>query len=108
MRPAAQERWLVCYDLEGCVLAVAGYSELILESENREKVPELAKKVCENAERALKLVQVLRFSGILEGEKPPEISQGKGWPEISTSLRAASSARSPDDLKKAQDKNPHR
>ena len=42
MRPVAQERWLVCYDLEHFATNVLGYSELIFNPEYREKVPELA------------------------------------------------------------------
>ena len=97
MRPAAQERWIVCYDLESAATAVAGYSELILDPEYREKIPELAEKLAKNAKRALKLVHLLRFSGILEGETPTEILQHTGWPEISPSLWTKSSACSPDD-----------
>lgn len=100
MRPAAQERWLVCYDLECYSTAVLGYSELILDPENRDKVPELARKATANAKAVVELVQRLRFGNILEAETPPEILHGRsGWPEISPPLGTVSSAHSPDDLK---------
>lgn len=88
MRPAAQERWVVCYELQHFATSVVGFLDLMLEPEC-EKVPELAKKAFDNAKRALELVQLLRFSGILEAETPPEVSEGPGWPKISASLRQA-------------------
>jgi len=108
MRPAAQERWIVCYDLECYALKVFGYSELMLEPEYREKLPEIVKQLSNDAKRVLELAQLLRFSGVLEGETPTEILQHTGWPEISPSLWTKSSACSPDDSKAAQDDNPHR
>jgi hypothetical protein len=89
MRPAAQERWIVCYDLEYHALNVFGYSELMLEPEYREKLPEIVEKLSKSAKSVLELVQLLRFSGILEAETPTEILQRTGWPEISPSLRQA-------------------
>ena len=106
MRPAAQERWIVCYDLECAAMAIAGYSELILDPENREKIPEIAERFAKQAKRVLELAQLLRFSGILEAETPPEVLHGGGWPTISASLRAGSSAPSPDALKSGQVEKP--
>jgi hypothetical protein len=109
MRPAAQERWLVCYDLEHFATNVLGYSELILDPEHREKVPELAEKLSENAKLVLELVKRLRWGNILEAERPPEILQGgSGWPELSPPLGTVSSAQSPPDLKAAQEESPNR
>ncbi len=92
MRPAAQERWLVCYDLECFATNVLAYSELMLDPVNRERVLELAQMAAKNAERVVELVQRLRFGTILEGEIPPEISEGI-WPELSPPLRTGRSPR---------------
>lgn len=109
MRSAAQERWIVCYDLECYATNILGYSELILDPEYHEKIPELAEKLAKNAKLVVELVQLLRFSGILEAETPTEILQHTGWPEISPSLwTKLKSSHSPDDSKAAQDENPHR
>ncbi len=84
-RPAAQERWVVCYDLEFWAMSLCGYLELCSELEGSEKLTELINRAMVTAERVLTLATMLRHSGILEAEKPPE---GKSWPVVSPSLRA--------------------
>jgi hypothetical protein len=50
-RPPAQERWIVCYDLECAAISVLGYLELCANPESQDMVPELIKQFCEKLHR---------------------------------------------------------
>jgi hypothetical protein len=88
-RPAAQERWIICYDLECIATHTLGLLEACSDPESQEIVHELIKKAHDSALTVLKLTRMLRFGEILEAETPPEVLERRAhkWPDISPSLK---------------------